>query len=59
MPQRFADANIEAMRQRESLVPYIYTQLRQSYDTGLSIIVPMYYDYPDLSQAYKVMPLQM
>lgn len=40
------------IRQRYNLVPYIYTMARKTYETGLSLCRPMYYDYPDVQQAY-------
>ncbi|MDR1682845.1 MAG: DUF5110 domain-containing protein, partial [Candidatus Symbiothrix sp.] len=49
--------NFEQMRDavelRYSLVPYIYTMARYSYDTGISICRPMYYDYPEHDEAYR------
>ncbi len=39
-------------RQREALVPYSYTAARQAYETGVSLCRPMYYDYPEDSEAY-------
>ena len=43
----------EALELRYALVPYIYTQSRITYDTGISICRPLYYDSPDNSEAYK------
>ena len=44
----------DALRLRYRLAPYIYTAARQTYDTGLSICRPMYYDSPDVEAAYAV-----
>lgn len=41
-----------AIRLRYNLVPYIYTAARESYDTGISLCRPMYYDYPEAQNAY-------
>jgi alpha-glucosidase (family GH31 glycosyl hydrolase) len=38
---------------RYSLIPYIYTSSRKSYDMGISLCRPMYYDYPDRDEAYN------
>ena len=38
---------------RYALVPYIYTMARQTYDTGVSLCRPMYYDYPESQEAYS------
>ena len=42
----------DAIHLRYQLVPYIYTYARYSYDTGIGICRPMYYDYPELEEAY-------
>lgn len=48
--------NFEQMRDaihlRYALIPYIYTYARYSYDTGIGICRPMYYEYPELEEAY-------
>jgi hypothetical protein len=38
---------------RHSLVPYIYTEARVTYDSGVSICHPLYYDYPESADAYN------
>ena len=43
----------EFIRLRESLVPYIYTAARESYDTGIPITRPMYLGWPKSSAAYR------
>lgn len=43
---------LEAVRLRYSLFPYIYTMARKTYDTGISICRPLYYEYPDVEEAY-------
>lgn len=43
----------DAIINRYRFVPYIYTASRKTYDTGISIVRPMYYDYPDQELAYK------
>jgi len=44
----------DAVKLRYSLIPYIYTAAREAYDTGISIIRPMYYDYPKIEMAYEI-----
>lgn len=48
--------NYEIMRKffilRASLVPYIYSSARQTYDEGLSLLRPLYYLFPEASGAY-------
>lgn len=38
---------------RYALVPYIYTAARKSYDEGISLCKPLYYEYPQKEEAYK------
>lgn len=38
---------------RGSLVPYLYTQARHAYDTGVSPLRPMYYYHPEDEEAYS------
>ena len=38
---------------RYALVPYIYAMARQTYETGVSLCRPLYYDYPEEAEAYK------
>ena len=52
-PEYF-DAMRDAIRLRYTLSPYIYGAARQSYDTGISICRPMYYDYPEEENAYTM-----
>lgn len=44
----------EAMRYRVRLVPYIYTMMYRDYVDSQPLMVPMYYDYPELAKAYNV-----
>ncbi len=37
---------------RYSIVPYIYTAARESYDDGISLCKPLYYEYPRNEEAY-------
>lgn len=41
-----------AVKLRYALFPYIYTMARKSYDTGVSICRPLYYEYPEQEEAY-------
>lgn len=51
-PDHF-DAMKAAIRLRYTLSPYIYTAARATYDTGISMCRPMYYDYPEEDLAYS------
>ncbi|MDJ1480033.1 glycoside hydrolase family 31 protein [Cytophagaceae bacterium YF14B1] len=37
---------------RYALIPYIYTEARKTYETGVAFMRPMYYDYPEAEEAY-------
>ena len=37
---------------RYALVPYIYTEGRRTYDTGVAFLRPLYYNWPEAAQAY-------
>ena len=43
---------LEAVRLRYSLFPYIYTMARKTYETGISLCRPLYYEYPEVEEAY-------
>lgn len=43
----------DAVNLRYHLIPYIYTYARYAYDTGIGLCRPMYYDYPELDEAYQ------
>lgn len=43
---------LEAVRLRYTLFPYIYTMARKAYDTGISLCRPLYYEYPEVEEAY-------
>lgn len=38
---------------RYALAPYTYTMARKTYDDGISLCRPMYYDYPNQDEAYE------
>ena len=43
----------EAIYIRYSLIPFLYTEARASYDTGVSMLHPVYYDYPLDERSYS------
>lgn len=43
----------DAVRLRYALFPYIYTMARETFDTGIGICRPLYYEYPEEENAYK------
>lgn len=42
----------EAVKLRYALFPYIYSMARKSYDTGIGLCRPLYYEYPEVEEAY-------
>ena len=38
--------------QRYAMLPYIYTEARRTYDTGVAFLHPLYYDWPEANEAY-------
>ena len=42
----------EAIRMRYQLFPYLYTAARETYDTGIGMSRPLYYEWPEENNAY-------
>lgn len=53
-PEPYAGIMRKAVDFRYSLLPYIYTEARRTYDTGVAFLHPLYYDWPEEPQAYAV-----
>ena len=49
----FYPAMKEAIDLRYALSPYIYTAARETYDTGIGMCRPLYYEYPESDEAYN------
>ncbi|HEY5499160.1 MAG TPA: TIM-barrel domain-containing protein [Bacteroidales bacterium] len=49
----YYNALYSSIRLRYQLVPYIYTMARKTYDEGIGLCRPMYYDYPSDEKAYQ------
>ncbi len=39
--------------QRYGMLPYVYTEARRTYDTGLAFLHPLYYEWPQADEAYS------
>eukprot|EP01091_Cochliopodium_minus_P014921 TRINITY_DN5176_c0_g1_i1.p1 TRINITY_DN5176_c0_g1~~TRINITY_DN5176_c0_g1_i1.p1 ORF type:complete len:906 (-),score=217.02 TRINITY_DN5176_c0_g1_i1:46-2763(-) len=52
VPTSYFNLNRDAVRQREQLIPYIYNHWRQAFETGLSLLRPLYYEFPKEEMAY-------
>ena len=51
-PDAYFTVMRDAFRLRYALIPYLYTQARRTYETGVSLLHPMYYEYPGSEEAY-------
>jgi alpha-glucosidase len=51
-PEPYSDIMRDTFHLRYALGPYIYTEARGTYDTGVAFIHPLYYDWPEASEAY-------
>lgn len=49
----YAQASMEALRLRGSLVPYLYTAAYNAHKTGQWFTSPLYYKWPELDGAYE------
>lgn len=56
LPYNYFDAIRDAMQRRVALLPYTYTNMRLGYDSGVPIMYPMYYDWPEETNAYLMGP---
>lgn len=52
-PKPVFEAAKEAFQLRYELIPYIYTMARKAYDTGLPLCRPLYYEWPEVDEAYS------
>jgi alpha-glucosidase (family GH31 glycosyl hydrolase) len=51
-PEPYSDIMRDDFHLRYALVPYIYTEARRTYDTGIAFLRPLYYDWPEADQSY-------
>jgi len=51
-PEPYSDSMRQAFQMRYALQPYLYTEARRTYDTGVAFFHPLYYDWPEASEAY-------
>ena len=48
----YADLMRQSFARRYAMQPYIYTEARRTYDTGLAFLHSLYYDWPETPEAY-------
>lgn len=51
-PEPYSGIMRDTFHLRYALQPYIYTEARRTYDTGLAFLHPLYYDWPEANAAY-------
>ena len=51
-PEPFSGILRSTFQLRYALQPYIYTEARRTYDTGVAFDRPLYYDWPEAPEAY-------
>lgn len=43
-----------ALQLRAELLPYIYTRARAAFDTGVGLVIPVYYLFPEHNESYLI-----
>ncbi|HEY2469156.1 MAG TPA: TIM-barrel domain-containing protein [Terracidiphilus sp.] len=51
-PEPFSSILRSTFQLRYAMQPYIYTEARRTYDTGVAFLRPLYYDWPEANEAY-------
>ena len=51
-PEPYSDVMRSTFQLRYALQPYLYTEGRRTFDTGVAFLHPLYYDYPEAPEAY-------
>jgi Glycosyl hydrolases family 31/Domain of unknown function (DUF5110) len=51
-PEPYSSILRATFQLRTALEPYIYTEARRTYDTGVAFFRPLYYDWPNSAPAY-------
>ena len=52
-PEPYSGIMRDLYHQRYAMLPYIYTEARRTYDTGLAFLHPLYYEWPEAEEAYS------
>ncbi len=53
-PEPYSDIMRGLYHERYAMLPYIYTEARRTYDTGVAFLHPLYYDWPEANEAYDM-----
>ena len=52
-PEPYSSVLRSTFQLRYALQPYLYTEARRTYDTGVAFVRPLYYDWPQAAEAYS------
>lgn len=52
-PEPYSDLMHASFLRRYAMQPYIYTEARRTYDTGVAFLHPLYYDWPEQTETYE------
>ena len=52
-PEPYSSILRSTFQLRYAMEPYVYTEARQTYDTGVAFLRPLYYDWPEEADAYS------
>ena len=53
-PEPYSDIMRDLYHQRYAMLPYVYTEARSTYDSGVAFLHPLYYDWPEANEAYEM-----
>ena len=51
-PEPYSSVLRNTYQLRYQIEPYLYTEARRTYDTGVGFLHPLYYDWPEADEAY-------
>ena len=51
-PEPYSGMMRDLYHRRYAMLPYIYTEARRTYDSGLAFVHPLYYEWPEAEEAY-------
>ena len=52
-PEPYAGVMRDTFQLRYAMQPYLYTEARGTYDSGVAFLHPLYYDWPEADDAYS------
>jgi alpha-glucosidase len=52
-PEPYSSVLRSTFQLRYALQPYLYTEARRTYDTGVAFLRPLYYNWPQAAEAYS------